>query len=1317
MKNNLFRIISSILILAFLVSCFAIYATAEEGGSEGEEEEDDGIEIVYYRNYEEGWGYENGLPTLAKVLRGNIVEIRHEETKTFDYNYYMYMKGVETTHTYTELKYSAPISEGYTVYEYDIKIDDYSDFRGENILSLNMGSGVPARTSATIRENVLYLPEAGVANSAATYKVGALSPKSWIHVAMVFCLDYRACSCGTINSAAGINDYNSTKCTNTECEVVMMNMEPIIELTVYFSGSETFDSENAIDAQELGEVDKDLSKTYKYTTVYRKLTGEENNAPFGSIISISFQLPKKAAQIGQNFCFDNLAVYNGSPVPIDIAARGDHGYLVDTSKEPTMEIIGGADVLSNSEHVDKGLVMKVGVDNALKAGKKEPILYNEETGNAYGAPVSIDGKIFVPVEPILENMGRPIFAHPDGKSYDISTGKGSTFIAVGRDTATVNGKLVDLTAAPAVVTTDAGDKYVVIALDDVERLLEGRFVTYDDMGLIVIADKDNVISRSVDFEYMLELMQGFVFDEKSGDEIYNLAKEKTGFDHPYLIANDADFAAIRAAYAKSEGSEGYDANYKKLIDNAVNAADAVYAEHANDAGGLKAAIANPRVPDNNAGYNKYSGQLTEIADYAAQVRDLALAYQITENSKYASLAYEMALSLGQWEHWGPGDIHSFSAAVTAYALCYDWLYDAWVTLGYDITKIETALYEKGIYQGYNISLGICVFSPLIHTYIDPYYNKTTSSKNIVGTSGMMIASLALLGAKDIATAEGRYDEGVHDSCEQTSKWLLENNMKTLVADGLDCYAPDGAFPEGPTMWAKATNALFTLAWSLETSTGSDMGLFDTWGLDKTFYYATQIEYPAILAEVAGTVVDNTSGYLMWNYNNSEAGYVDTSIFYYAAEALGDNNLAALRNKQLEKKSISYLDLLGYKTSYSALDPNGVELSLDYKLEGVQGAVSRDSWSDGCLYVGIMGGSNSGAYAQLDSGNFIYANKGFTWFGDMGAENSECYGTVESEQAYKYYRANAEGANVVCIVADGDIPYGQLDTADGKLIKYETNEYGMYAVIDNSTAYGEIVNSANRGILFTNNRKTVIVQDEISFSGGVHSAVWVANTTARITVSDDMKTAYLRQRIGGEEYILRATIVSTYDFVFEKLSATDNFLLPNTMKENGATALGGKEEYKRSEYSRLVIRAEDRLGFECAVVFEMVDSVTSQAPVEYEYTNISKWEITEKFVASVSSEATRTPELNDVVTFAAQAGRLVQQQYAFTSKLDDFFYSMAIVQAAVKTYRPAYLKNFKEVYSAYLDYVNYLEQYDVFKKVMNEKVEMGIDIGAALCGIN
>jgi hypothetical protein len=114
--------------------------------------------------------------------------------------------------------------------------------------------------------------------------------------------------------------------------------------------------------------------------------------------------------------------------------------------------------------------------------------------------------------------------------------------------------------------------------------------------------------------------------------------------------------------------------------------------------------------------------------------------------------------------------------------------------------------------------------------------------------------------------------------------------------------------------------------------------------------------------------------------------------------------------------------------------------------------------------------------------------------------------------------------------------------------------------------------------------------------------------------------------------------------------------------------------------------------------------------------MSKWDIDEFFTATEASVATRTPEVNDVAIFGSQAGRLIQQGYAFTIKFDDFFFAMANVYAAVKTYRPAYLKNFKDVYASYLEYLDYLEQYEKFQDVMNSKVEMADYIGSALCGV-
>ena len=70
MKNKLTKILSSILVLAMLLSVFAmtVVAVAESEGGEGEDEEDatGGVTAVYNRNFSEGWDYGNGIYAVPR---------------------------------------------------------------------------------------------------------------------------------------------------------------------------------------------------------------------------------------------------------------------------------------------------------------------------------------------------------------------------------------------------------------------------------------------------------------------------------------------------------------------------------------------------------------------------------------------------------------------------------------------------------------------------------------------------------------------------------------------------------------------------------------------------------------------------------------------------------------------------------------------------------------------------------------------------------------------------------------------------------------------------------------------------------------------------------------------------------------------------------------------------------------------------------------------------------------------------------------------------------------------------------------------------
>ena len=116
------KIISLILIVSFLVSALSIFSfAAEEGASED-------ITILYNRNYEEGWAYNNGLTTSQ--IKTHKFSIDYEEDELRNYNYFLRAEAGSTTAGYLYYNFAGgghtPLSGG-TIVELSIKADDVCD--------------------------------------------------------------------------------------------------------------------------------------------------------------------------------------------------------------------------------------------------------------------------------------------------------------------------------------------------------------------------------------------------------------------------------------------------------------------------------------------------------------------------------------------------------------------------------------------------------------------------------------------------------------------------------------------------------------------------------------------------------------------------------------------------------------------------------------------------------------------------------------------------------------------------------------------------------------------------------------------------------------------------------------------------------------------------------------------------------------------------------------------------------------------------------------------------------------------------------------
>ena len=623
-----------------------------------------------------------------------------------------------------------------------------------------------------------------------------------------------------------------------------------------------------------------------------------------------FRLGIHAATVpGESFCFDNLHYYQsttGRVLSTEEINELGCGSMVNKNAEIVIDIQGNGAVGAGTSAMKGSAAYKVGVTRYLKDGSTAGNIMTAENGEAYGAPVVIDGKVFVALQPLLDQLGYSYYPHSGGAAYDISSGQTATSIYADRTSAIADGKDVYLAAPPTYLKETIGGQeysYLAVCLEDIEVLFPGVYVDYDTMGFFLISNRKGLISRD-NLSAMLSLMKKFIFDNPDGATIREAVSLKTEADngaalqHPYIYATQPTFDHLKDVYEAKEGDVNYDPLLTKFLNNSVSGVrswletwakvvrmnDPEYAEvlanYEQNGVGIMfggGAIVLPEltaIPGNiydpthvgrrahngqiitekdakaatNNGYDPQGGRLSEACGMVDDIVSIAYAYQLTRDENYAKLAYDFLAGMADWNHWGSG--HFLNAADTAqyFAVCYDWLYNAFVELNekypmgedengepilgrYDPKPLADGLYQNAVYDGYLVGVKKTYRDGtrqiLAGTTHGTIYLTANQNWNAVCNAGVSIAALALLGETD-ADKAALVDE------------MLGQCYNGLVTYGLDCYAPDGSYPESAGYWTYGTTQFFKLVAAYYSAAGTDFGLFDTWGMDKTCYYAINV---------------------------------------------------------------------------------------------------------------------------------------------------------------------------------------------------------------------------------------------------------------------------------------------------------------------------------------------------------------------------------------------------------------------------------------------------------------------------------------------
>ena len=705
------------------------------------------------------------------------------------------------------------------------------------------------------------------------------------------------------------------------------------------------------------------------------------------------------------------------------------------------------------------------------------------------------------------------------------------------------------------------------ALSDVKGILSLE----NEMGLIFFDSEPITLTVKNDTPFMLDLAHDFIFEVKYplilakdyapasemnrftftllGKEVRELLKERNN-THPFLFGNNDIFDKLRAIYNAKDGSEVY--NHLVALVKRADEYRAKYPE-LNEAGdGLKEPM-----PSSGYGETEYDvgGRHSDSESVFTRLAHEAFAYQITLDESYAKHTYYCAIEICDRLHWGPGHFLNCSGAAGRLAMIYDWLYDAWKTLGLDTARVKDALYRQGIHHGYNSAiLDTCDFpSPKQGT--GWRFKLKADNWNSVCHSGLILSSLLVLNdGIDEVIDEERYQK----TTELLGSCLASTMQPHLV---MHQYAPDGSYVESNSYWAYGTVNLMNSMAALYDSLGTDLGLHHACGMDKTCYYA---------------VYSESCDFVGWNYHDGSLSSQDTSSFNQFATISGDDTLYAIRKDQLAKgKSVSLLDMMYHPVVRNRTVPELKSLPLDYAMVGIDAFTVKNGWAKGSLFAGIIGGENpsGGSHNQLDSGAFIYHNLGKLWFTDLGSDYYNSRGIkngIGYFGNYALYRRNAEGNNCLCLKS---LPYGQLLGGAGHVTETRSSDTASYCIIDNREVYGEDkVEYARRGMLLTNNRKTLVIKDEVGLkdTDTIFTTAHFESDKITAELSENQRECVLTHKDGGKIY------VSVFGGKLQLLNATDP-LLSGTEPAEG--------EYSRENYSRLVVMHENVKSVNCAFVID------------------------------------------------------------------------------------------------------------------------------------
>ena len=488
-----------------------------------------------------------------------------------------------------------------------------------------------------------------------------------------------------------------------------------------------------------------------------------------------------------------------------------------------------------------------------------------------------------------------------------------------------------------------------------------------------------------------------------------------------------------------------------------------------------------------------------------RILTLAMSYRLTGDERFLNRARQELLQLAALPDWAPNHFLDVGEGALAAGIGLDWLYA-------ELTPDERDQIARSIVK--NALLPSLEVTEGNGSWVDGDFNWTQ-----VCHGGLTVGALA------IAERE-----------PELARQIINRAIKNLPHAGA-VYAPDGAYPEGPSYWSYGTTFHVLLIEALRSALGTSYGLEQFPGFLKTADYNLQMVGP--------------SG-LDFNYSDYHIETQNEPIMVWfarenrrpdlARQELADVNTlyrAAVSNTKssVHPNRHTPLELLWWEPTLAASSANASPRH--WTSRGVLPmAVMRSAWNDPlATFVALKGGTPNHSHGHMDVGSFVLEADGVRWALDLGTESYDkmraakldLWNYTQTSSRWSTFRVGPEGHNILRF----DGAYQDI-TGKGEVNPLPTKKGSLGNSVDLTSLYRRQVARVQRALTLHADR-SLTIEDQWSTGDKPVEASWQWLTKAAITRTPN--GLLLRQDGKSLALIVESSVGTTIDI--EDVSAAKN----------------------------------------------------------------------------------------------------------------------------------------------------------------------------------